>query len=148
MTMLARSTSPKSAPRPRRYWASLRGEDLLGRLCGKIEQHHTTLAGSKLYDLWFRSSEMYQWGLKYNRIQKVGKRRQCDALFVNDYGSIMRHILVGTTGTRPAMQPRGLNGEWKTRQQTKDAEGLLDYYVIEREGEERQNEQVEQTLAL
>jgi hypothetical protein len=51
---------------------------------------------------------------------------------VNHYRNLAQHIIVMTTSTRPTMEARSMNTDYKSLTQTLLANGLLDYYMREK----------------
>jgi hypothetical protein len=51
---------------------------------------------------------------------------------VNHFRNLAQHVLVMTTSTRPTMEARSMNTDYKSLTQTLLANGLLDYYMREK----------------
>lgn len=67
---------------------------------------------------------------------------------VNHYRNIAQHLLVMTTSSRPAMQTRAVNTDYKSLIQSQLANGILDYYMREKDLESRIKRAVEMAIVL
>lgn len=70
------------------------------------------------------------------------------AIHLNHYGNLIRHVLVDVTSQRPAWEPRAINTDLESQANTQLASGLLDFYMREKHLEQVLNETVEQCLFL
>jgi hypothetical protein len=61
-----------------------------------------------------------------------GEQGEIVNLPVNHFRNLAQHILVMITATRPAVQARATNTDYKSLAQTELANGLLDYYLREK----------------
>lgn len=77
-------------------------------------------------------------GAYYSSIQDAhnitfgGEQGELTQIAVNHLRNIARNMLVMITATRPALQARATNSDYKSLVQTKLANGLLDYYMREK----------------
>lgn len=67
---------------------------------------------------------------------------------VNHYRNIGQHMLVMTTSSRPAMEARSVNTDYKSQVQTILANGILDYYMREKRMEYYIKTAVEQAIVM
>ncbi len=67
-----------------------------------------------------------------HKISFSGEQGEIANLPVNHLRNIAQNILVMITATRPAMEARAVNTDYKSLVQTKLANGLLDYYMREK----------------
>ena len=70
------------------------------------------------------------------------------AIEVNHYANLLRHVLVDVTSQRPAWEPRAINTDLDSIADTQLASGLLDYYMREKHIEPILNEAIEKCLFL
>lgn len=61
-----------------------------------------------------------------------GEQGELVSIAINEIRNVAQHILVYITSTRPQMQARAINTDYKSLVQTKLANGLLDYYMREK----------------
>lgn len=67
---------------------------------------------------------------------------------VNHYRNIAQHLLVMTTSSRPAMEARATNTDYKSLVQTYLANGILDYYMREKDLESYIRTAVEYAIVM
>ncbi len=91
-----------------------------------------------------RKSYSEYYGQTY--IEQVGQSLQ--AIKINHYGNLIRHVLVDVTSQRPAWEPRAINTDLETQADTQLASGLLDFYMREKQFEPILNEAIEKCLFL
>ena len=127
------------------YFATLQGEDLAQNLMTKVEDHDRFVRESGLVELWQRSSAYYYQNLckPKSTLGKRGEQDEYTSLYVNHFRNILRHVYITTTATRPNFEPRGVNSDYRTRQEIKLARGLLDYYFDELKYERKINSTAE-----
>lgn len=77
-----------------------------------------------------------------------GEQGELVQFAVNELRNIAQHILVYITSTRPAMQARSINTDYKSIVQTKLANGLLDYYLRDKRLEKYLRIAVEHAIVL
>jgi hypothetical protein len=77
-----------------------------------------------------------------------GEQGELTQMGVNHYRNIAQHIINMITATRPSMQARSINTDYKSTVQTKLANGLLDYYMRDHRLEEYLKTAVEYGVAL
>jgi hypothetical protein len=64
-----------------------------------------------------------------HRINFAGEQGELVEIAVNHIRNLAQHMLNMITSTRPSMQARSINTDYKSLVQTKLANGLLDYYM-------------------
>lgn len=77
-----------------------------------------------------------------------GEQGELVQLGVNHLRNIAQHMLNMITGTRPTMQARSVNTDYKSLVQTKLANGLLDYYMRDHRLETYLKTAVEQAIVM
>lgn len=77
-----------------------------------------------------------------------GEQGELVQIAVNHLRNIAQHMLNMITGSRPMMQARSINTDYKSLVQTKLANGLLDYYMRDHRLEEYLKTAVEMSIVL
>lgn len=77
-----------------------------------------------------------------------GEQGELNNLVINHLGNIAEHMINMITATRPAMQARSTNRDYKSVVQTKLANNLLDYYLREKRLENYLKEAVRSAVVL
>lgn len=67
-----------------------------------------------------------------HRINFTGEQGELVQMPVNQYRNFATHMLNMITGTRPIMEARAVNTDYKSQAQTYLANGILDYYMREK----------------
>lgn len=70
------------------------------------------------------------------------------AIHVNHYANLIRHVHVDVTSQRPAWEPRAVNTDMESQADTQLAAGLLDFCMREKHIEPVLNEAIEKALFL
>lgn len=84
----------------------------------------------KLREMWAAYHGAYYSGFSDgHRITFGGEQGEISQLPVNHLRNIADHMVVMITATRPAMQARAINTDYKSLVQAKLANSLLDYYM-------------------
>lgn len=87
----------------------------------------------KLREMWAAYHGAYYSGFSDgHRITFGGEQGEIAQLPVNHLRNISDHMVVMITATRPAMQARAINTDYKSLVQAKLANSLLDYYMREK----------------
>lgn len=103
----------------------------------------------KLRDMW-----MAYYGAYYttqsnsHKITFAGEQGELAQLAVNHIHNIARHILTMVTSSRPALQARASNKDYKSLVQTKLANQLLDYYMRDKRLEKYLVDATEMAIVL
>lgn len=71
-----------------------------------------------------------------HEIKFTGEQGELVQLNVNHYRNLCSHILTMITANRPAMEARAVNTDYKSLSQTYLANGILDYYMREKDLED------------
>lgn len=77
-----------------------------------------------------------------------GEQGELAQLPVNHIRNLAQHMFVMTTSSRPQMEARAANSDYKSSAQVTLANGLLDYYMREKRLERYINSAVEQSIVL
>lgn len=119
------------------YFAAREAKDMAGVVLSKAHKWFHTLDVNgyldKLKEAWSAYHGAYYTDIgSGHRITFSGEQGELTNLPVNHYRNICRHILTMVTASRPSMQARATNTDYKSLVQTKLANGLLDYYMREK----------------
>jgi hypothetical protein len=126
------STKYQGAP----YFAALPAKEAVQEFQKKAQDWgRSPIAGSyleKLRKSWsYYHGSFFQKGTEHN-VSFTGEQTELVQFPVNDYRNIALHLLNMTTANRPSMQARAANTDYKSMTQTVLANGLLDYYMREK----------------
>lgn len=116
------------------YFAALKSPELLAKLAEKIKQFddHMDRTGmarraEKAEQLYF-GQHMGEKGAGMSEVAKVGDDDELSAFAVNHFRNLIQHRLALTTSQKLSPDPRAVNSDIDSIQQTKLARGVLDYY--------------------
>jgi hypothetical protein len=135
------------------YFGAKPAEECAGMLQEKINAWTTNLEANGYLDKLRMSWAAYH-GAYYtdvgtgHQITFGGTEGEITNLPVNHLRNLAEHILVMITATRPSMQARATNSDYKSLTQTILANGLLDYYMREKRLEKKIKNAVEQAIVL
>jgi len=130
-----------------KYFANATSEDIAGELMKKVEAYYLYLVTSGRLSLWRRAYEYYYRPLKKGaQLQKSGQQGEYTLINVNHYRNLLLHLKTMTVQQRPTFEPRAANSDYKSQAQTIVASGLLDYYMREKNLEDRIKTSVEHGL--
>ncbi len=116
------------------YFAAKKGTETAQVLMKRANNWFTTLETNgyleKIRQCWSAYHGAYYKSLdNAHSITFGGEQGELSLMAVNHLRNIAQNMLVMTTSTRPALQARAANGDYKSLVQTKLANGLLDYYL-------------------
>lgn len=83
-----------------------------------------------------------------HKITFGGEQGELVSLSVNHFRNIGQHLLILTTSSRPSVNTRASNNDYKSMTQTILANGLIDYYMREKKLEEYLRTAAEYAIAL
>lgn len=122
------------------YFATLPLDELITVLNSKSQEYYDFIMRYKFLDKWKRSYLAYyglsQSGADTSRLNQAGSNGEEYVLKVNDFRSLIQGLLTMTTAQRPALQPKAMNTDSKSMNQTVLARTVLDYYMSEKHLEE------------
>jgi hypothetical protein len=134
------------------YWASLDKEEIGSELQKKVEDWYRHIATSGIFRRMRKSYLAYYGfntagqGHTASEVTYAGDQGELSLIKVNQLRNIIQHMLVMTTSTRPAMDARAVNTDYKSLSQTILANSILDYYMRERKLERYLRAAVEHAL--
>lgn len=120
------------------YWAALPKDEIGAELNKKIEDWYTQISTTgvfrrvrKCYMAYYGFSSSGS-GHTASEVSYGGQQGELSLVKVNHLRNIVQHMLVMTTSTRPSMDARAINTDYKSLAQTVLANGILDYYLREK----------------
>lgn len=123
------------------YFAAKPAEETAAVLAQKSNQWFRSLDSSgylyKLRTMWAAyHGAYYDNNANSHSIVFGGEQGELTQIAVNHLRNLAQHMLNMITSTRPMMQARAINTDYKSLVQTKLANGLLDYYMRDHRLEE------------
>lgn len=123
------------------YFAAKPADETAAALVRKSQQWFTSLDSSgylyKLRTMWAAyHGAYYDNEANSHSITFGGEQGELTQIAVNHLRNLAQHMLNMITSTRPMMQARAINTDYKSLVQTKLANGLLDYYMRDHRLEE------------
>ena len=83
-----------------------------------------------------------------HQISFTGEQEELVSMHVNHFRNLAQHIFVMITSSRPTMEARAINSDYKSIAQTYLANGILDYYMREKHLEDALKTAVEMAIIL
>lgn len=119
------------------YFAAKTADETAGVLIGRANMWFQDLESAgyldKLREMWAAYHGAYYTNVTdSHRISFSGVQGELANLPVNHFRNIAQNMLVMITSSRPAMEARAVNTDYKSLVQTKLANSLLDYYMREK----------------
>ena len=132
------------------YFAALPALDLITFLNSKIQEYYDFTLRYRMLDKWKRTYLAY-YGMSMtssdtSKLNQAGVNGEEYILKVNDFRSLLSGLLTMTTSQRPALQPKAMNTDSKSMNQTILARTVLDYYMTEKHLESHLKDAVEFAL--
>jgi hypothetical protein len=126
--------SPMGTSEGNLYWAAQDPDQLTSTLTDIVKGYYDRLTRYGLHYLWRRAYFTY-YGIDFNigqnhgtsSITFGGAQGELSFLKVNHYRSLMQNILNMTTSQLPRWEPRAVNSDVQSAEQTAVARGVLDY---------------------
>lgn len=122
------------------YFATLGVPELLPYLNQKIADYYDFVLKYRFLDKWKRAYLAYygmsQSGTDSSKLNQAGTNGEEYILKINDFRSLLQSLLTMTTSQRPALQPKAMNTDSKSMNETVLARTVLDYYMTEKHIEE------------
>jgi hypothetical protein len=135
------------------YFAARESSETVSVLLSKAQSWFQNLDSSgyldKLREMWAAYHGAYYNSVNDgHKISFSGEQGELANLPVNHLRNIAQNMLVMITSTRPSMEARAVNTDYKSLVQTKLANGLLDYYMREKRLERYLKTAVEYAIVL
>lgn len=123
------------APSQDAYFATLPTQELLPYLDAKIKEYYEFAQRYRFIDKWKRTYLAYYGmsitGTDTSKLNQAGTNGEEYILKVNDFRSLLESLLTMTTSQRAALQPKAMNTDSRSSNETVLARTVLDYYMIE-----------------
>lgn len=125
-----------------KYFASEDAEKLASTCLSKTTSFYNALSMNYYLDnlvrMWLYYHGQYNSTISgdSHRVSFMGEEGELVGLPVNHFRNIAQHILNMITSSRPTMEARAVNTDYKSLSQTYLANGILDYYMKEKKLEE------------
>jgi hypothetical protein len=135
------------------YFAARDGKETASVLLEKATDWRNTLTTNgyleKLKTCWAAYHGAYFTDMSSGHtITFAGEQGELAQLPVNHVRNLAQHMYVMTTSSRPSMEARAANTDYKSSAQVTLANGLLDYYMREKRLERYINKAVELSIVL
>jgi hypothetical protein len=135
------------------YFAAKDGEDAAAIMMAKINDWSNALRANgfqeKLKDTWMAYHGSYfSNSSNSHQVTFGGEQGELTNLAVNHIRNLGQHMLNMTTASRPSLEARAANTDYKSLVQTQLANGLLDYYMREKRMEHYIKVAVETAIVL
>ena len=137
-----------------KYFAADEAEKCAASLMNKSKSFYNTLA-SNFYLEKLRKMWRFYHGLFYDgaggaahQINFMGEQGELTHLPVNHFRNLAQHMIVMITTNRPVMEARAVNTDYKSLAQTYLANGILDYYMKEKNLEDYLKRACEMAVVL
>lgn len=120
------------------YFATLPKEEVACELNKKTDMWYENISMSGVYRKMKKSYAAYYGynstgaGHTSSEIIKSGEQGELSLIKANHFRNLLQHLLVMTTSSRPAMDARAINTDYRSLAQTILANGILDYYMREK----------------
>lgn len=118
------------------YFAADTPENLITALKKKSKDHYTRLHSNRYLDklrlMWRGYHGVYGDDVEAHEISFIGEQGELVNLPVNHFRNIAKHIYNMITATRPIMEARAVNTDYKSLSQTYLANSILEYYMREK----------------
>lgn len=125
------------------YWAAKETEEVAKEILEKFQHYKDYVQQSGMITDLRKSYNTYYYRPHIQDIQQSLK-----AIHINHYANNINHILTTITSTRPAWEPRAVNSDLSSQNNTQLAAGLLDFYMREKHIEKKINKACELALFL
>ena len=116
------------------YWAAKPAEDLAGEMFDRIDRFYDFLNDTGQASLYNKCYYAYYRALESGgQLNTLGASAEYIQLFVNHFRSIISTILNLIGAQEIKFEAQAVNNDQRSLEQTKLAQGLLDYYLIEKQ---------------
>lgn len=135
------------------YFAAKPAKEAIEAILSKCDSHFKQLETSayltKLWNSWRMYNGAYQslYGTGH-QITFGGEQGELVNLAVNHYRNLGQHMKTMITASRPALETRAINTDVKSLDQTILANGLLDYYLREKNMEDHFEKMAEMAIVM
>lgn len=136
------------------YFASKPSKDCASILLGKGDSFFNILRGNnyltKLQNSWrmYHGAYLNDYVGNGHQVSFTGEQGELTQIPINHFRNIAQHIYVMITSSRPTMDARAINTDYKSYAQTYLANGILDYYMREKKLEDALKKATELCIVL
>jgi len=138
------------------YFAAKDTDECVDVLVGKVQDWEASLLDSGLLSKMYKSwkfyhgnfSELDDFNVESHQLNMTGEQGELVFFPVNHFRNIGEHMINLTTSQRPALQAQAVNTDSKSLSQAYLANGLLDYYMREKNMERVMKKSVDYAVVL
>jgi hypothetical protein len=143
----------KMRPKNEQYFASKEPKDCASVLLNKASTFFNVWRTNEYIDKMNVSWRFYHGAYADNmseshRVNFTGEQGELVQLSVNHYSNLAQHMLNMVTSSRPVMESRAVNTDYKSLAQTYLANGILEYYMREKNLEAAIKKACEMSIVL
>lgn len=135
------------------YFAAKQADETASILLAKSKSFYNVLEANfyleKLARMWRTYHGCFDVSVGGgHQISFTGEQEELVSLHVNHFRNLAQHILVMITASRPVMEARAINSDYRSIAQTYLANGILDYYMREKKLEKALKTAAEMAIVL
>lgn len=132
------------------YFAAKEAKETAGILLQKSRTFYSLMESNSYLDKLKKMYRAYygMYAMDDHQISFTGEQGEIVSANVNHFRNIGQHILNMITAVRPVMDARAINTDYKSLAQTHLANGILDYYMREKNLESALKKAVEMSIVL
>lgn len=135
------------------YFAAKDASDTASVLMAKSKSFYNVLEANTYLDKLTNMWRMYHGAFDSSvgsghQISFTGEQEELVALHVNHFRNLAQHMYNMITSTRPTMEARAINSDYKSIAQTYLANGILEYYMREKHLEDALKTAVEMAIVM
>jgi hypothetical protein len=135
------------------YWAAKEPKEVASVLLNRAKSFYNVLSANfyieKLRRCWEFYHGIFNSGFSQShKVQFTGEQGEIVLLPVNHFRNIARHLIQLITSTRPSMDARSINTDYKSMSQSIIANGVLEYYMREKHLEDNIERAVEMAIVM
>ena len=135
------------------YFAARESKECVSALSAKVDIWEQTLTSTgylnKLRDMYAAYHGAYYSSVgEAHQITFGGDEGELVELAINNMRNLAKHMHTMMTSSRPAMETRAVNTDYKSLVQTQLANGLLDYYMRDKQLEQHFKDACEYAIVL
>lgn len=129
------------------YFALKTGREFVEACFKRLDDYRSYIERSGKLSTWKRVyKNYYLGGMENARLRQGGDKNQFIMAQVNHFANILGHMLNNVTQSRPNLKARAQNADFKSLAQTKVGDQVLEYFLGERDLEDRTKDAAELSL--
>lgn len=134
---MADYSTPKETDNSQTYFASRDADRCAAAVIGKASTFYSQIKANsyvlKLQNMWkFYYGNFNQGAAEQHQITFTGEQGELVSMPVNMFRNLARHTIQIITANRPILEAKSINTDYKSLSQTYLANGILDYYMREK----------------